>query len=197
MKSLTKVIVIVHAFYVFRARLRRRPLPRARPTVGVARRTAPHRDAFEMTIARMGIFDDVFGARARRAGGTKTTNATNASSLFASSSEFRAETEGSGTRARRPSATTTARATTTTTTGKRRRKSADDDERRASSSEEEDEEKDGRAVAAVGQRIKIFWDLEEQWFEGTVAGHDANTGRHLIRYDDGEDWELLLEEEKY
>lgn len=149
MKSLTKVIVIVHAFYVFRARLRRRPLPRARPTVGVARRTAPHRDAFETTIARMGIFDDVFGARARRAGGTKTTNATNASSLFASSSEFRAETEGSGTRARRPSATTTARATTTTT-GKRRRKSADDDERRASSSEEADEEKDGRAVAAVG-----------------------------------------------
>ena len=66
MKSLTKVIVIVHAFYVFRARLRRRPLPRARPTVGVARRTAPHRDAFETTIARMGIFDDVFGARATR-----------------------------------------------------------------------------------------------------------------------------------
>jgi hypothetical protein len=34
---------------------------------------APHRDAFETTTARMGIFDDVFGARARRAGGTNAT----------------------------------------------------------------------------------------------------------------------------
>ena len=115
--------------------------------MGVARRMARHRDAFETTTARMGIFDDVFGARGRRAGGTKTTNASSSSSLFASSSKFRAEIEGTGARARRPSATT-ARATTT---GKRRRASDDDDDGRASSSEEEDEEEDGRAVAAVGK----------------------------------------------
>ena len=114
----------------------------------------------------MGIFDDVFAKRAR--GAASTTNATGASSssLFASSSAFRAENKAEAPR----------RAPAPTTTKRRRGRAADDDadaddeatrrrggkkaarpassseserDGNASSSDEEDEDEDVPAVAAA------------------------------------------------
>jgi len=47
----------------------------------------------------------------------------------------------------------------------------------------------------VGMRIKIFWPLDVAWYAGTVEAVDAEGGLYRLRYDDGEDEEIMLEKE--
>ena len=107
---------------------------------------APHRDAFETTTARMGIFDDVFGARATRGRNERDDSDERVVALRVLVQVSRGD-RGSGARA-----TTERDDGARDDDGKRRRPSHDDDDGRASSSEE-DEEEDVRAVAAVGKSL--------------------------------------------
>ncbi|KAF3784024.1 DNA mismatch repair protein [Nymphaea thermarum] len=49
----------------------------------------------------------------------------------------------------------------------------------------------------VGWRIRVFWPLDDQWYEGHVKSFNASTGKHLIQYDDGEEEALDLERERF
>eukprot|EP00854_Cymbomonas_tetramitiformis_P034226 gene34226-biopygen21365 len=46
----------------------------------------------------------------------------------------------------------------------------------------------------VGERLEVFWPLDDAWYPGTAADISA-TGRHHIEYDGGEEEWLLLSEE--
>ncbi|PNY07972.1 DNA mismatch repair protein msh6-like [Trifolium pratense] len=39
----------------------------------------------------------------------------------------------------------------------------------------------------IGKRIKVYWPLEDAWYEGVVKSFDSVTSKHLIRYDDDEE----------
>jgi homospermidine synthase len=39
---------------------------------------------------------------------------------------------------------------------------------------------------AIDRRVRVFWPEEGDFFAGLVTAHNAKTGRHTIRYDDGD-----------
>ena len=62
--------------------------------------------------------------------------------------------------------------------------------------------------ALVGRRVRVYWEDDHEFFEGTVTAFDSATQRHTIVYDDGDQqneslqvgdvctWELRLEEDE-
>jgi hypothetical protein len=44
----------------------------------------------------------------------------------------------------------------------------------------------------VGRRVEVWWDGEQCWFAGLIACYCVRTGRHLIKYDDGDEENLHL-----
>lgn len=40
--------------------------------------------------------------------------------------------------------------------------------------------------AALGARVAVWWPLDEAWYSGVVADHDALRWRHTVCYDDGD-----------
>ncbi|KAF4127594.1 hypothetical protein GN958_ATG23223 [Phytophthora infestans] len=47
-----------------------------------------------------------------------------------------------------------------------------------------------RGEEAVGCRVQVFWEGEDEWFEGKVDAYSAERG-YYVKYDDGEEqWEL-------
>lgn len=34
--------------------------------------------------------------------------------------------------------------------------------------------------------MQVFWDGEQEWYEGEVVGYSASSGRHTVQYDDGD-----------
>ena len=50
---------------------------------------------------------------------------------------------------------------------------------------------------AVGCRIEVFWPEDQEWYGGLVTAHDAASGKHKIRYDDGEVERVALEKEEF
>ena len=38
----------------------------------------------------------------------------------------------------------------------------------------------------VGSRIRVFWDGEDEWFQGKVIRFNSRTQKHSILYDDGD-----------
>ena len=62
--------------------------------------------------------------------------------------------------------------------------------------------------ALVGRRVRVHWEDDHEFFEGTVTAFDSATQRHTIVYDDGDQqneslqvgdvctWELRLEEDE-
>ncbi|XP_031373635.1 DNA mismatch repair protein MSH6 [Punica granatum] len=48
----------------------------------------------------------------------------------------------------------------------------------------------------VGKRIKVYWPLDEAWYEGCVKSFDGKSKKHLIQYDDAEEELLDLGKEK-
>lgn len=49
-----------------------------------------------------------------------------------------------------------------------------------------------KGAAVVGNRLGIWWPLDQSFYLGTVEGFIHNTGEHSVRYDDGEIEDLLL-----
>ncbi|XP_020090102.1 sister chromatid cohesion protein PDS5 homolog A isoform X1 [Ananas comosus] len=49
----------------------------------------------------------------------------------------------------------------------------------------------------VGSRIKVWWPLDKQFYEGIVQSYDAKKEKHVILYDDGDIEVLNLAKEKW
>ncbi|KAK4735677.1 hypothetical protein R3W88_009938 [Solanum pinnatisectum] len=49
----------------------------------------------------------------------------------------------------------------------------------------------------VGTRIRVWWPLDEMFYEGAISGFDHVTKRHQIKYDDGETETLDLNKEQF
>ena len=46
--------------------------------------------------------------------------------------------------------------------------------------------------AMVGRRIEVLWPADSAWYLGKVASYNAQSGRHLVRYNDGDEERLDL-----
>ncbi|KAL5060662.1 hypothetical protein RYX36_032266 [Vicia faba] len=49
----------------------------------------------------------------------------------------------------------------------------------------------------IGKRIKVYWPLDNAWYEGVVKSFDSVTSKHRIRYDDDEEECIDLSTEKF
>ncbi|XP_027339072.1 sister chromatid cohesion protein PDS5 homolog A-A [Abrus precatorius] len=49
----------------------------------------------------------------------------------------------------------------------------------------------------IGCRIKVWWPMDKQFYEGTVKSHDPLKRKHVILYDDGDVEILRLEKERW
>ena len=49
----------------------------------------------------------------------------------------------------------------------------------------------------VGNRVKVFWPDDNEFYEGTVARYNSRTGTHTIHYDDGDSEILNMKNEQY
>ncbi|XP_045796894.1 DNA mismatch repair protein MSH6 [Trifolium pratense] len=48
----------------------------------------------------------------------------------------------------------------------------------------------------IGKRIKVYWPLDDAWYEGVVKSFDSVTSKHRIRYDDDEEESIDISKEK-
>ncbi|CAN6166912.1 unnamed protein product [Urochloa humidicola] len=65
-------------------------------------------------------------------------------------------------------------------------------------------ERDAAAPAAaapaeevVGRRLRVFWPLDDAWYEGRVEAYDASSRRHRVKYDDGDEEQVDLVKERF
>ncbi|PSS14723.1 DNA mismatch repair protein [Actinidia chinensis var. chinensis] len=49
---------------------------------------------------------------------------------------------------------------------------------------------------AVNRRVRVYWPLDQSWYEGCVKSFDKISGKHLVQYDDAEEEFLDLSKEK-
>ncbi|XP_039016298.1 sister chromatid cohesion protein PDS5 homolog A-like [Hibiscus syriacus] len=57
---------------------------------------------------------------------------------------------------------------------------------------------DGIDIAdLIGDRIKVWWPLDKQFYEGTIKSYDPIKKKHVILYDDGDVEVLRLERERW
>ncbi|KAK4719293.1 hypothetical protein R3W88_017631 [Solanum pinnatisectum] len=49
----------------------------------------------------------------------------------------------------------------------------------------------------VGDRIKVWWPLDEKFYEGVVSSFDPVERKHKVVYDDGEAEKLRLHKERW
>lgn len=48
----------------------------------------------------------------------------------------------------------------------------------------------------VGKRIRVYWPLDQSWYEGCVKSFNKISGQHLVQYDDAEEETLDLSKEE-
>jgi DNA mismatch repair protein MSH6 len=48
----------------------------------------------------------------------------------------------------------------------------------------------------IGKRIKVYWPLDDAWYEGVVKSFDTVTNKHRIHYDDDEEESIDISKEK-
>jgi hypothetical protein len=53
--------------------------------------------------------------------------------------------------------------------------------------------KTGPKEEVVGKRVAVFWPVDDDWYNGTVASYATDTGMHTIKYDDDEVEEVSLD----
>ena len=39
----------------------------------------------------------------------------------------------------------------------------------------------------VGERLRVYWPMDNTWYEGRVKSYDKSTKKHVVIYDDGEE----------
>ncbi|GLT47147.1 hypothetical protein SLA2020_208610 [Shorea laevis] len=49
--------------------------------------------------------------------------------------------------------------------------------------------------AFIGLRCKVFWPLDADWYMGRVVGYNSETNRHSVKYEDGDQEDLVLSNE--
>jgi len=47
----------------------------------------------------------------------------------------------------------------------------------------------------VGKRIRIFWRVHNDWFQGKIISFNSKKGTHKVHYDDGDEEDLKLDDE--
>ena len=47
-------------------------------------------------------------------------------------------------------------------------------------------DEDSSPETLVGQTLSVHWPREARWYEGSILGYDTKTGRHQIKYLDGD-----------
>ncbi|GKD87196.1 DNA mismatch repair protein MSH6 [Tanacetum coccineum] len=52
-------------------------------------------------------------------------------------------------------------------------------------------------IEVVNRRIKVYWPLDKNWYQGYIRSFDKASGKHLIQYDDSEEEVLDLSTEKF
>ncbi|GLJ19028.1 hypothetical protein SUGI_0341380 [Cryptomeria japonica] len=55
---------------------------------------------------------------------------------------------------------------------------------------------DSRPDALIGKKLKVYWPMDDAWYEGCLKSYDQASGRHVVLYDDGEEEHVVLAEEK-
>lgn len=55
-------------------------------------------------------------------------------------------------------------------------------------------ESKGRAI--VGRRVEVYWDGDDTWYEGNVVKACKTGGKHLVRYDDGDEETICVRSEE-
>ncbi|XP_031271305.1 histone-lysine N-methyltransferase ATX2-like isoform X2 [Pistacia vera] len=50
--------------------------------------------------------------------------------------------------------------------------------------------------AFIGLQCKVFWPLDADWYSGCVVGCDSESNRHYVKYEDGDEEDLILSNEK-
>ncbi|XP_074267916.1 DNA mismatch repair protein MSH6 isoform X2 [Silene latifolia] len=48
----------------------------------------------------------------------------------------------------------------------------------------------------VSRRIRVYWPLDKEWYEGCVKAYDKSVGKHLVEYDDADEELIDLSKEK-
>lgn len=48
----------------------------------------------------------------------------------------------------------------------------------------------------VGLQCKVFWPLDASWYSGHIMGYNSETGRHHVKYVDGEEENLIISNER-
>ncbi|XP_043688840.1 sister chromatid cohesion protein PDS5 homolog A-B isoform X2 [Telopea speciosissima] len=56
---------------------------------------------------------------------------------------------------------------------------------------------DNHRTDLIGCRIKVWWPLDKQFYEGVIQSYDPRKGKHAILYDDGDVEVLNLEKEQW
>ena len=59
------------------------------------------------------------------------------------------------------------------------------------------EDTDITSLRKVGDGIEVFWPADNQFYPGTVASYNNDTGKYDVNYDDGEKETLRLQDEKW
>lgn len=49
----------------------------------------------------------------------------------------------------------------------------------------------------VGKTIKVFWRSDNKWYNASVCGYDSSSKKHHVKYDDGQEEHLDLQNEQY
>ncbi|CAN6210658.1 unnamed protein product [Urochloa humidicola] len=53
------------------------------------------------------------------------------------------------------------------------------------------------AAEVVGRRLRVYWPLDDAWYEGKVEAYDAGSRRHRVKYDDGDEEQVDLGKERF
>ncbi|RAL54385.1 hypothetical protein DM860_001513 [Cuscuta australis] len=48
----------------------------------------------------------------------------------------------------------------------------------------------------IGLQCKVYWPLDADWYKGCVHGYNFDTGRHHVKYSDGDEEHLILTNER-
>ncbi|XP_031112629.1 histone-lysine N-methyltransferase ATX2-like isoform X1 [Ipomoea triloba] len=48
----------------------------------------------------------------------------------------------------------------------------------------------------VGLQCKVYWPLDADWYKGRILGYNFDTGRHHVKYTDGDEEHLILSNER-
>ena len=58
-------------------------------------------------------------------------------------------------------------------------------------------EDDSEAENLIGCRIKVWWPIDKEFYEGTIKSYDPSKKKHVILYEDGDVEVLRLEKERW